>query len=110
MMDGPDDALGGIIRAAWFAANAQDCADSRTDWWLITADDDDRGSAVAGNIGTRSVNDKSQVLMCEEVFNQLSAELAFHERVARDLADPARSARRSWPERRTCAMNGTVSA
>ena len=85
----PDDALGWVIGPAGLAADAEDGADGRADRSLVAADDDDRRRAMAGDVGARGVSDKAQVLMGEEVLDELGAELALHERVAGDLADPA---------------------
>src|SRR4051794_11278236 len=44
---------------------------------------------VAGNVGSRGIDDVSQVDSREELLDQLLAELALHERVGRDHPDVA---------------------
>src|SRR5262249_2620517 len=77
---GPDDALGGVVGAAWFPTHAEYCPDRGVDCVLVAADDDDGGSAVPGDVGTGGVRDQSQVLVSKEVLDDLGTEFALHER------------------------------
>src|SRR5664280_544336 len=85
----PDDALGGIIRAAWLPTHTQHSPHRRAYRPLVAPDQNDRWGAVAGDVRAGRVRDQPQVPVGQDLLDELAAKLAFHERVRRDLPDPA---------------------
>ena len=87
---GPDKAFGRFVGSAGFAPNTQHRAHTAHGGRLVAPEDDHRRGAVAGDVGTRGVDHRTQVDGRQELFDELGAELALHEGVGGDLADPAR--------------------
>src|SRR6266516_8115756 len=85
----PYKALRWFVWSTGLTAHPQDCADCGADRPLITAHDDDGRCAVPRDKGARGVCNKAQILIGQEFFDELSAELTLHECIASDLADPA---------------------
>ena len=53
----PDSPLGWIVWLAGFAPYTQYCVNGGPDWSLVAANDDYGWGSVAGNVGTRGVDD-----------------------------------------------------
>src|SRR5690606_37951292 len=84
---GPDQTFSRIAWLGGFALDAEDCANDRgVAVGHVAAKQDDRGCAVAGDIGAGGVDDVGEAyLVAEELVDELFAELTFHKRVRGDL-------------------------
>src|SRR5437763_12472604 len=71
---GPYLAFGRLTWHAWFTASTQNCANRCRDWRLIFRDQNDSRSTVSGNIGSRRIDNMSQIPLRQKLFDQHFAE------------------------------------